>query len=513
MIRLPSHGASASAREHDLERENQRLRQENSLLWEQLRLLRAQRFGTSSEQHPPPDQLGLFNEAEAKATVPADAPPETVTVGTHQRAKRGRRPLPEDLERVAIVHDLDDEAKICPHDGHALVRIGEQVAEQLDIIPARLRVLRHIRPQYACPHCEQGVRIAPPPAQILPKTQASAGLLAHVVMAKYADALPLYRQSQIFKRLGLELDRATLSNWIVGLGSALQPLANLLHEQLLSGEILQMDETPVQVLKEPGRKATSPSYMWVMRSVAVERPLVLFRYDPSRAGSVPVRLLEGFHGSLQTDGYDAYQQVIRTHSLIGLGCWAHVRRKFDEALKAMKDKPPDSLAAQALETIQRLYRIEAEGRALSFEERYRARQARSRPLLDELRQWLDEVRPTVPPRTLIGKALGYLHDQWPRLIRYCDDGRYEIDNNACERQIRPFTTGRKNWLFANSVRGANASAILYSLIESAKANEIDPYRYLRHLFTALPRATTVEQIEALMPNRIDPQHLPAIDQL
>jgi transposase len=500
----------STPRERDLERENERLRRENRLLMEQLRLSRIKRFGPSSEQAPP-EQLGLFNEAEAKASVPKDAPPETITVPAHQRAKGGRRPLPEHLDRVEVVHDLDEDQKHCPHDGHALVRIGEQVSEQLDIIPARFRVLRHIRPQYACPHCEQGVHCSPPPPQILPKAQASADLLAHVVIAKYADALPLYRQSQIFKRLGLELDRATLSNWIVGLGAALQPLGNLLHEQLLAGDHLQMDETPVQVLKEPGRKASAKSFMWVMRSVATARPLVLFTYDPSRAGSVPARLLEGFQGSLQTDGYGAYNAVIAVQQLIGLGCWAHARRKFDEALKVMQDKPPDSLAAQALGQIRALYRIEGEIADASPEERYRARQAQALPVLDGLRQWVDTVWPTVLPKSKLAQALGYLHDQWPRLIRYCEDGCYEIDNNACERQIRPFTTGRKNWLFANSVRGAKASALLYSLIESAKANGLDPYGYLRYIFAELPRATTVEAIEALLPNRVEPLQLPSVE--
>ena len=502
--------AEGAQKEAQIERYKAQL----TTLQQQLNLLLAKRFGPSSEKVPA-DQLRLFNEAEAEAehceAHVCERDESAITVAAHTRGKRGRKPLPAELPRVDIVHDLPEEKKVCAHDGHRLVEIGAETSEQLDIVPAQVRVLRHIRKKYACPCCEQGVTTAPLPAQPIPKSIASPGLLAHIAVAKYQDALPLYRQEQILKRIGVELPRASLAGWMIKAGQLIQPLINLMHERLLDYDIVHMDETTVQVLKEPGKAAQSTSYIWVQRGGPPEHPLILYDYDPSRSQAVPKRLLEGYRGYLQTDGYEGYNGVCREQEIVPIGCWAHARRKFDEALKAQgtKGKPKAGRALMGLNFIQRLYRIEKAVQDGSAEQRYEARQQQARPVLDALRDWLEKSLPGVPPSTATGKALGYLHTQWDKLIGYLDDGRLPIDNNRTENAIRPFVLGRKNWLFSDTVHGAKASANLYSLVETAKANGLEPYRYLRQVFKQLPRAQTVAEIEALLPGNVDPEKLPA----
>lgn len=483
------------------------------LLQEQINLLLAKRYGRSSEKVPA-GQMRLFNEAEQGAIAPLAEvlPPAIIHVPAHQRLRPGRKPLPPHLPRVEVVHDLNAEEKICAHDGEPLVEIGAEVSEQLDIIPAQVRVLRHVRKKYACPCCQQGVKTAALPPQPLPKSMASPGLLAHITVAKYQDALPLYRQEHILQRIGVDLPRATLAAWMVRLGILVQPLINLLREVMLGYDVLHMDETTVQVLKEPGKAAESKSYMWVQRGGPPRQPIILFDYDPSRSHGVPLRLLEGYTGYLQVDGFDGYNAIGKTPGVILVGCMAHARRKFDEALKAQgtahqHDPMKVGNVQQGLQAIQALYRIEREVKTASPEERYRLRQEKAKPLIETMRTWLDRVLPAVPPESLTGKALTYLHNQWPKLIRYLDDGRLSIDNNRVENAIRPFVTGRKNWLFSDTVHGANASANLYSLIETAKANGLEPYHYLRYVFTELPKAKTLEHIEALLPYNLKPEEL------
>jgi transposase/uncharacterized coiled-coil protein SlyX len=477
-------------------------------LQEQLNLLIAKRFGPSSEKDNN-RQLGLFNEAEAAVDEEEVADAVSLTVPAHQRKKPGRKPLPDYIERVEVLHDLPEAEKVCPHDGTALERIGEETSEQLDVIPAKVRVLRHIRPKYACPCCRQGIKTAPMPPQPIPKSIASPGLLAHVCTAKYADALPLYRQEDILKRAGIDLPRATLANWMLKLGELVVPLINLLRDSVLEYGVVQMDETTVQVLKEDNKAAASKSYMWVQRGGPPGKSVILFDYDPSRSGAVPLRLLEGFTGFLQCDGYEGYGAIGKREDIVLVGCWAHARRKFDEAIKAQgkKGKAKAGRATKGLAFIQKLYRIEKLAKELTPEERKAMRQGQAVPLLNEMRDWLDTSLPEVPPQSAVGKALNYLHGQWPKLVRYVDDGRVDIDNNAAERTIRPFVIGRNNWLFSDTVKGAEASARLYSLILTAKANGHEPYRYLRHLFKELPVATSLQDIEALLPFNIDAESL------
>jgi len=480
-------------------------------LREQLNLALAKRFGPSSEKSDK-QQLGLFNEAEAAVDEDGEesaSEPETLTVPAHARKKPGRKPLPDYIEREEVLHDLPEAEKVCPHDGTPLERIGEEVSEQLDVIPAKVRVLRHIRPKYACPCCREGIKTALMPPQPIPKSYASPGLLAHIATAKYVDALPLYRQEDILKRAGIELPRATLANWILKLGELVLPLINLLRDSVLEYGIVQMDETTVQVLKEKDKAPSSKSYMWVQRGGPPDKPVLLFDYDPSRSGAVPVRLLEGYSGYLQCDGYEGYGAIGKHEDIALVGCWAHARRKFDEAIKAQgkKGKAKAGRATKGLAYIQKLYRIEKLAGECAAEERHRLRQEQAVPLLDEIRAWLDKSLPEVPPQSAVGKALHYLHGQWDKLVRYTEDGRLCIDNNAAERAIRPFVIGRNNWLFSDSVSGAQSSARLYSLILTAKANGHEPYRYLRHVFKELPAATSVEDFEALLPYNIGPDAL------
>jgi len=493
---LKSLVAEQVARNEQLTTENQRYKTQVLTLQEQLNLALAKRYAASSEKISP-DQVCMFNEAEVAVESAPDADDEII-VPAHTRKKRGRKPLPDNLPRVDVVHELPESERHCDHDGRLLIEIGEVISEQLDIVPAKIQVIRHIRMQYAC-SCGHCIKTAALPPQPIPKSLASPGLLAHITVSKYQDALPLYRQETILQRIGVDIPRATLANWMIQAGTLIQPLINLLQDRLLAYDIIQMDETPVQVLKESGRAAQSKSYLWLQRGGPPDQPVVLYDYDPGRGAEVPKRLLEGFKGYLQTDGYDGYNAAAAMKGRTHMGCMAHARRKFSEAVKAQGKKKRSGKAHRGLALIQKLYRVEKQARKLEPEARHDHRQRHARPVLDELRSWLNEALPQVPPTSATGKALHYLHREWPKLIVYLEDGRLEIDNNGAENAIRPFVLGRKNWLFSASVKGVKASANLYSLIETAKANGLEPYDYLRNLFTELPKATTIEAIETLVP--------------
>ena len=503
---LKSLVADQLARNQQLEAEKQAVTRENEglkarvlTLQEQLNLALARRYAASSEKISP-DQYRLFDEAETDTE--AEPEDDEVIVPAHTRKKRGRKKLPETLPRLDVVHELSGGDLVCPHDGATLAEIGEVTSEQLDIIPARIQVIRHIRKQYAC-KCGQCIKTADLPKQPIPKSMASPGLLAHITVSKYQDALPLYRQETILRRIGVDIPRATLANWMIRSGTLIQPLINLMRDQMLEYDIIQMDETPVQVLKEPDKRAQSKSYIWLQRGGPPAKPVVLYDYDPGRSAQVPKRLLEGFKGYLQTDGYDGYNAVVAANGLIHVGCMAHARRRFSDAVKAQGRSKKRGKAHRGLTLIRNLYRIERQARKLTAQERYARRQKRSKPIMADIRKWLDDVLPQIAPSSATGGALSYLNNEWEHLIRYLDDGRLEIDNNGAENAIRPFVLGRKNWLFSASVKGVKASANLYSLIETAKANGLEPYAYLRQVFTELPKADTVEAIEALLPGNID----------
>ncbi len=481
-------------------------------LQEALVLARNARFASNSEALRTL-QLTLFNEAEqAQSDVDAEtndisADAETVTIPEHKRKRGGRKPLPEDLPRIEVIHDLSDEEKICPHDGHELKFISDKVSEQLDIVPMKIQVIRHIRKQYGCPCCQakgEGlIKTASKPKQAIEKSQASAGLLAYIATAKYADSLPLYRQSVILSRFGIEIDRTSLANWMIKCGQLVQPLINRLEETLLEQPYLHMDETPIQVLNESGKSAQSKSYMWVRSAGPPGGKAILFDYDPSRSSEVPKRLLADYHSSMMVDGYAGYDAVCAEQGITRLGCWAHARRKFVEASKAGGKNKKSPKADYAIKLIAKLYAIEKQIKGEPIDVRYQRRQQDSKEIISKLRKWLNETRPQVAPKLALGKALYYLDHQWARLVSYLDDGSYPIDNNAVENAIRPFAIGRKNWLFSSSVQGAKASANLYSLIETAKANGLEPYAYLKQVFTALPNVMSYDDVDRLLPGNVN----------
>jgi len=497
----------------DLHRKITHLEQETTFLSDQVRLLLSHIYGRKSEkvvQGPKP--MPLFDLPEPEEIE--DEPEEEIQVPAHTRKKRGRKPLDEKLPRVEVVHDIDDKDKVCSC-GCELKRIGEEVSEQLEIIPAKVQVVRHVRPKYACPKCEGAedegptVKIAPVPPQIIPKSIVSPSLLAHILAAKFEDHLPFYRQVKQLRRLGVDVSRASMCRWAMQAADACLPLMNLMEEELLGGGYIQADETTVQVLSEPGRSPTTKSYMWVFRRGDPHRPILIYQYHATRSGEVAEGFLRDFHGTVQTDGYSGYDFLDGREDIRHIGCWAHARRKFTDVLRSLGKKRKSSAAHKALKYIGRLYAIERKVRAkgCSPEERYEIRQRESRPVLDEFQRWLHKKREETPPKGLLGKAIAYVLNQWHRLVGYIEEGHLCIDNNMAENAIRPFVLGRKNWLFSGTPEGAKASALLYSLIETAKANGREPWAYLRYIFERLPLAATLEDYEALLPWNVTQQQL------
>ena len=397
---------------------------------------------------------------------------------------------------MEIVHELPENERSCPC-GCTMAEIGEDVREELDIVPMQIRVLRHIHKRYACSRGDSAPRTAPTSLQVLPKTNASNALLAMLLTTKYVDSMPLARFSNVLARCGVNAPRQTLARWVIGAAQALQPIHNLLRDHLLDSPVIHMDETTVQVLKQPNKKTGSPGYMWVQKGGPPDKTVVIYDYDPSRSGKVPLRLLSGWQGYLMTDGYEGYNAVGRTEGVEHLVCWAHARRGFIKVVQASKGKR--GRADEAIAMIGRLYGIEREFADATDEARFEARQSRSKAVLAELRDWLDTMLPLVPPKTPLGRALGYLYRYWSRLVRYVERGDLPIDNNRVENAIRPFVVGRKNWLFSDTPAGAHASAVVYSLIETAKANGREPYAWLRHVLQRLPYAKTADDYEALLP--------------
>ncbi|UCE57047.1 MAG: IS66 family transposase [Desulfobacterales bacterium] len=490
-------------------------------LEEQLRLFKNELFGRSSEKRhePHPDQRPLFNGDDNHVAGNIQANDDTVVIAAHTRKKRGRKPLPKDLPRIDIIHDLSEDEKQCAC-GARLTRFGEEVCEKLDYIPARLRVERHIRYKYACKSCEgveddgPTVRIAPAPVQLIPKSNATAGLLAHIAVSKFADAVPLYRQQKIFDRLGIEMSRAVMAKWLVQAARSCAGLIDLLREEIRSGPLINIDESPLQVLNEAGRRNTSKSYMWVYGGGQPDRAVLLYQYHRTRSGRKALEFLDDYHGYIQSDDFAGYDHLDQKPDIVHLGCWAHARRKFVKVVKVRKKHRskrvnPKSLADEALDYIGNLYRIEKEAqrRELDAVQIYQLRQEKSKPLLDEFKDWLEAKKPLTPPKGLLGQAISYTLANWKKLIIYIQDGRLRPDNNLVENAIRPFVVGRKNWLFAGSPDGAKASATFFTLIETAKTNGLEPYTYLRYIFEKLPLAQTEQDLKDLLPQNIDPDSI------
>lgn len=493
-----------------LEESNAEMVQKVARMEEQIRLLIKGRFGPSSEKlqiHP--DQMKLaFNEAEAEADPnPEDHPGELETIQYERTKPRRRREHTlDDLEvDEQIEHTVPDDqtCEVCDGPLHVM---STETRRELRVIPAEVKVVEHVRQVCGCRECERKrehtpIVRAPMPAPPIPNSFASPSALAYVIDQKYGQGLPLYRQEKQFERQNVSLSRQTMANWILYVVAHwLTPLYEHLHEHLLGREVLQADETPVQVLHEPGRSAETKSYMWLYRSAARDGPpIALFEYQPTRAGKHPATFLSGFSGYLHADGYQGYESV---PGVTLVGCWAHARRKFDEALKALPPakRSAGPVAAQTgLEFCRRLFAVEKSLKTVTPEQRYRKRLELSVPILDEYEKWLDALSPL--PQSALAKAVGYSQRQWKKLTAFLQDGRLEIDNNRSERTLRPFVIGRKNWLFANVQKGATASAVTYSIMETAKENNLKPLPYFTHLFEQLPNIdlSDSDELDALVP--------------
>lgn len=486
------------------------LSEDKNYLEELVRHLKRLRFSSTSEVAPS-GQRTLFNEAEYLADQ--DEPDEERPRNRRAR-KRGRpvrKPLPDHLPEVHKNIDIPDAEKFCPKSGLPLKNIGAEVSKQLDIQPMTAVVIVSTRQKYACdcPACKSGIdsptmktaRVEPQP---IPKSMAAPGLLAYIAVCKYEDAMPLARQEKAFQRYGIELNRSTMASWIMALGRLVTPLMNLTREELLKSEVIQADETRIQVHRGTGKKPTADSYMWAFMGKGPNNSkVVLYELGPSRSHCVPLRILEGFKGYLHTDGYEAYETLAaKSEGITLVGDWVHVRRKFDEAVKAVPKGFKGEIKAQiGLDFINELFRIEREDfpEDANDEEKLRIRQEKSKKVIDQLKIWADEAILEIPPKTLSGVALRYMLERWEKLILFVDVPILRLDTNPIEGIMRPFAVGRKNWLFAETVKGAEASAALYSLIVMARGAGLNPFDYLKAVFTDLPKASSIEQVEALLP--------------
>lgn len=489
-----------------LEQQNAELMAKLNWFQEQYRLSQIKRFGSSSE-HTHPEQMQIFNEAESEAK-PSIPEPQMQDVTGHRRKKQsGKREAQlEKLPAEIIEYTLPPEEQVCACCGGTLHEMSTEIRQEIKVIPAHVSVTKHVRHVYACRHCEREgteakIVTAHMPAPPLPGSIASPTAMAYIMTQKFADGLPLYRQEQQLARYGLELSRQTMANWMVqGSERWLRPLYERMHEHLLMQNIIHADESTLQVLREPGRSAESTSYMWLYQTGREGPPIVLYDYQTTRASKHPRQFLSGFKGYAHVDGYSGYNGL---PDVTLVGCWAHARRKFDEALKALPANQRNApvTAKEGLAFCNQLFAIERELKDVTPKERHQARFERSSPVLEAFLAWLKYQSPRVLPKSALGQAIAYCRNQWDKLEAFLKDGRLELDNNRAERSIKPFVIGRKNWLFSNTPKGAKASATIYSIVESAKANGLNPYNYLVYLFEKLPNINIADQsaLDELLP--------------
>lgn len=465
----------------------------------QLRLMKRKTFGASSEQAT--EQLVgqmslLFNEAEAWTPGEESMEESTTAVSAHTRKKHTGNldgVLPEGIEVEVVEHGIPAEERVCDACGTVMEQIGKETVRTLILRPATATIREDVYYTYACPKCktdavETPIQKTERVPSLIPGSFASPEAVAHIMVQKFVMASPLYRQEQELNRSGIQLSRQTMSNWILrATDDWLMPIYEEMHRRLVLEKVLHADETTLQVLKEPGKSAQSKSYMWLYRTGAhTDQPMVLYEYRPDRKADNAEKFLKGFSGWLHADGYPGYHSLPEHIRVVG--CWAHLRRKFDEAVKSLPKKDqPDSAALKGQAYCSKLFSIERELQELPPEERYTQRLNRSKPVMDALLAWASTAK--AAPKSALGKAVHYLREQWPYLIRVLEDGRLELSNNLAERSIKPFVIGRKNFLFANTPRGAQSSAVIYSMIETAKANGLDPYRYLTWVLTTAPILT------------------------
>ena len=497
--------AKFAAREQEQAQVITSLTLQNEWLLEQLKLSKKKLFGRSSEQAEQlvMDQLSLtYNELEAYIFGMNSAGKAPVTVKAHERKRQSGSVLdivPEGTPTEVVEHRLPEEKLVCEACGNQMVEIGKEVHRSLQMKPAQFWIREDVYYTYACKNCEQETgeaniaKAAKEPA-LLPGSFASAEAVAYLATQKFVMYSPLYRLEQEFNRQGLKLSRQTMSNWLLNTSEKwLRPVYDVLREQLCRELVLHADETTLQVLKEPGRSSTSKSYMWLYRtSGCAKQAVVLYEYQSTRKAEHAEAFLKGFSGWLHADGYQGYHKLPENIRVVG--CWAHARRKFDEALQTLpKEMQKDAPAAIGECYCSRLFKLEEAFAELTPEERYKKRLEQEKPVLDALLSWANEMQVKTAPKSAMGRAIHYLLEQWPYLTRYLEDGRLELSNNRAERSIKPFVMGRKNWLFANTPGGAQASAVIYSLIETAKENGLDPYRYLLWILQNAPGLSETDE--------------------
>jgi transposase len=492
-----------------LDLENIRLERENSMLRERYRLSQLKQYGSSSEKTITLEEaVTLFNEAEVLAD-PALPEPAVEEITYVRRKTIGKRDHDlEGLPTQIVDYTLPEDEQICPCCEGPLHQMSETVRKELKIVPAQVSVVHHKRAVYACRACQEDgfdvpVKTAPMPVPAFPNGIGSASAVAHIMTAKFADALPLYRQEAMLQRSGVSLSRQTMANWMIKGASYLDIIYDYLKENLLARDILHADETTLQVLREEGREAQTKSYLWLYRSGRDGPPIALFEYKQTRASQHPREFLRDFTGYLQVDAFPGYNHI---PGVTIIGCLAHARRGFADVLKALSGQAQkSSVAAQGLAFCNRLYDIERELKDVSAEERKARRLERSTVVLEEFKTWLDAKSITTAPQSGVGKAVAYCINQWSKLNAFLLDGRLEIDNNRSERSIKPFVIGRKNWLFANSPAGAKASATIYSIVETAKENGLNPFEYLTYFFEQIPNVDKKDRtaIERLLPTSPD----------
>jgi transposase len=515
IIQFEKKAAVLEQQNKTLEQDNKTLEKKNRILEEKLKLALFRQFGRHAERFTGEGQLALFDAGEAAAPVKTEESKEKTTVAGYQRRKGGRKPLDEKIPRVEEVIDIPEEEKQCAC-GSPLVCIGEDVTERLVMIPEQVYVLRYRVKKYACHECEgsmdedkPAVRTGKTPENIIPGSTATPELLSYVFTKKYCDYVPYYRQEGAFERIGVTLSRQNMANWQQQVCEKLQPLLHLIKAHIRSGQIVQMDETPMRVMDEPGRENRQTSYMWLARGGPPGKPALWYEYRESRGKEQIIDMLKGFTGYLQSDGYGAYGSAVEKdlEGVIHVGCFAHVRRRFFEAMN-ISSRP--GLADAALSQIKGLYTVEQElrerlkGRKISAEKFEEERRERSRPILKAFQEWLREQEGTVPESTKLGDAIGYALRAWPVLERYLDNWQMTPDNNACERGIRSFVMGRKNWVISGSPTGAKSSCELYTLIETAKANGWNPFKYLARIFEKAATMKPADDWGQLLPWNLTP---------
>ena len=476
--------------------------QQIDALTELLRIHRYRQFGNKSEKISA-DQLSIFNEADLSKNVAAIvAAEEEIQVASYTRKQSpGRKPLPENLPREQRIYDLQDDEKICLC-GHMLSHITDETSEQLEIIPAKVYVIAHVRKKYACKQCEESIKTASMPTQPIPRSIAAPGLLSHVLVSKFQDHLPLHRQEQMLRRIGIDIPRSTLYLWVIRCAELLKPLLNIIHQQIISYDVAYSDETTVQVVKEQNKCVQSKKYMWLFAGGPPEKFAYYYNYHPSRAHNVAADFFEGYKGYIHCDGFPGYDTLAaKSSDIILSGCLYHARRKFVEITKVVKAK--EGVAHDVLKYITLLAKIEEDIKELSALDKFKIHNEKAKPVLDELYTYLITMQPRIPPKSPLGQAVSYTLNQWTKLITYLKDGRLENNNNRSERAIKPFAIGRKGWLFANSVPGAHAAATLFSLVETCKYHGIEPYDWFRYVLQQLPLCKMADEIESLLPFNID----------